>query len=93
MVGQVRVDQWSELEGEISVSVMSAFRGVGAGHRMLELAVQQMFATTGLSRIHAYIQPQNLVSIRTFEKAGFQKSGEEMVKGKGAAHYIRERNG
>ena len=92
MVGQVRVDQCSEREGEISLSVVSGFRGTGAGHRMLELAVRQIFATTALLRIHAYIQPQNLVSIRAFEKAGFLKSGEAMVRGSRAAHYIRERN-
>jgi len=93
MVGQVRVDQWSELEGEISVGVVSGFRGAGAGYRVLELAVRQIFATTRLSRIHPYIQAQNLASILAFEEAGFQKTGPEMVKGKRAAHYIRERNG
>ena len=93
IVGQVRIDQWSELEGEISVGVVSWFRGAAAGYRVLELAVRQIFATTGLLRIHAYIQPQNLASMRAFEKAGFQKTGAEMVKGKRAARYIRERNG
>src|SRR5882762_3542584 len=44
---------------------------------MLKLAVRQIFATTRLSRIHAYIQPQNLASMRAFEKAGFQKTGED----------------
>src|SRR6266550_2958576 len=64
MVGQVRVDQWSELEGEISVGVVSGFRGAGAGYRVLELAVRQIFATTRLSRIHPYIQAQSLASMR-----------------------------
>ena len=72
---------------------MSGFRGAGAGYRVLELAVRQIFATTRLSRIHPYIQAQNLASMRAFEEAGFQKTGAEMVKGKRAAHYIRERNG
>ena len=89
LVGQVRVDQWSDFEGEIHISVTSEFRGTGTGCRMLELALRHIFATTRLSRIHGYMLPNNLASIRVVEKVGFQKIGEEVVRGSRATFFTR----
>ncbi len=52
---------------------------------------RKIFASTGMSRIHAYILPQNTASQRAFENAGFQRSGEEQVKGHGAWHFVRDK--
>jgi len=57
---------------------------------LIDLAVRELFASTGMSRIHAYILPQNTASQRAFENAGFQRAGEEQVKGHRALHYVRD---
>ncbi|HLM79593.1 MAG TPA: UDP-2,4-diacetamido-2,4,6-trideoxy-beta-L-altropyranose hydrolase [Terriglobales bacterium] len=89
--GQVRVDERPDGQGEIDVSVAREFRGAGVGSRLIDLAVRKIFASTGMSRIHAYILPQNTASQRAFENAGFQRSGEEQVKGHGAWHFVRDK--
>ena len=91
VAGQVRVDERPNGQGEIDVSVAREFRGEGAGGRLIDLAVRELFASTAMSRIHAYILPQNIASQRAFENAGFQKAGEEQVKGHRALHYVRDK--
>jgi UDP-2,4-diacetamido-2,4,6-trideoxy-beta-L-altropyranose hydrolase len=91
VAGQVRVDERPDGQGEIDVSVAREFRGEGVGSRLIDLAVHELFASTAMSRIHAYILPQNTASQRAFENAGFQKVGEEQVKGHRALHYVRDK--
>jgi spore coat polysaccharide biosynthesis predicted glycosyltransferase SpsG/RimJ/RimL family protein N-acetyltransferase len=90
-VGQVRIDLRSDLDGDIDISVAREFRGMGVSVRLIDLAVREIFETTGLARIHAYILPDNLRSMRAFEKAEFHNIGEEVVKENRANHYIREK--
>jgi UDP-2,4-diacetamido-2,4,6-trideoxy-beta-L-altropyranose hydrolase len=90
IAGQVRVDERPDGQGEIDVSLSREFRGAGVGSRLIDLAVRELFASTGLSRIHAYILPQNTASQRAFENAGFQRAVEEQVKGHRALHYVRD---
>jgi RimJ/RimL family protein N-acetyltransferase len=89
--GQVRVDERSNGQGEIDISVASEFRGEGLGSRLIVLALRQLFASTALARIHAYILPENTGSQRAFEKAGFQRAGEGQFKGRRALHYTRDK--
>lgn len=93
VAGQVRVEERPDGQGELDVSVARAFRGAGVGSRLIDLAVRQIFVSTGMSRIHAYILLQNAASQRAFEHAGFQKVGEEEVKGHRALHYVRDKDG
>jgi UDP-2,4-diacetamido-2,4,6-trideoxy-beta-L-altropyranose hydrolase len=92
LAGQVRVDEWPDGQGEIDVSVARAFRGAGVGSRLIDMAARDIFAWTGMSRIHAYILPQNIGSQRAFENAGFHRAGEEQVKGHPAFHYVRDKS-
>jgi UDP-2,4-diacetamido-2,4,6-trideoxy-beta-L-altropyranose hydrolase len=91
VVGQVRVDERPDGQGEIDVSVAGEFRGKGLGGRLIDLAVRKVFASTAMERIHAYILPQNVASRRVFETAEFQPAGEEQVKGYRALHYVRDK--
>jgi len=93
VAGQVRVDERPDGQGELDVSVAREFRGAGVGSRLIDLAVGEIFASTGMSRINAYILPQNTASQRAFENAGFQKASEEQVKGHRALHYVRDKDG
>lgn len=90
-VGQFRVDQRSSQEGEIDVSLSSDFRGVGSGSSFIDLGVRNVFETTGVERVHAFIRPENRASLRAFERANFVKLGERVVKGHAAIHYVRRR--
>jgi UDP-2,4-diacetamido-2,4,6-trideoxy-beta-L-altropyranose hydrolase len=91
VAGQVRIDERPDGQGEIDVSVAREFRGAGVGSRLTELVVREIFASTRVSRIHAYILPQNTASQRVFENAGFQRAGEEQVRGHRALHYVRDK--
>jgi UDP-2,4-diacetamido-2,4,6-trideoxy-beta-L-altropyranose hydrolase len=91
IAGQVRVDERPDGEGEFDVSVAREFRGAGVGSRLIDLAVEEIFASTAMSRINAYILPQNAGSQRAFENAGFRRTGEERVKGQRALHYVRDK--
>jgi len=87
-VGQFRVDWRSDRDGEIDVSVSSAFRGAGYGSLLIELGVSTVFAERG-DRLHAFVKSENQASRRAFERAGFASLGEESVQGQRAIHYIR----
>jgi UDP-2,4-diacetamido-2,4,6-trideoxy-beta-L-altropyranose hydrolase len=91
LVGQVRFDERTDGQGEIHVSVEKEFRGEGIGSRLIDLAVREVFASTGLSSIHAHILPQNVPSQRAFEKAAFHRASEEQIKGQRALHYVRNK--
>jgi UDP-2,4-diacetamido-2,4,6-trideoxy-beta-L-altropyranose hydrolase len=91
IAGQVRVDERPDGSGEIDVSVARQWRGAGVGSRLIDLAVREIFASTGIPRIDAYILPKNIASMRTFQNAGFDRVGEERVNGHQAVHYLRNR--
>src|ERR1700690_1160291 len=91
VIGQIRIEERPDGQGEIDVSVAREFRGLGAGSRLIDLAVREVFASTGMSRVHGYIRRENTASQRAFQNAGFQKAGEEQVKGHRALHYVRDK--
>ena len=91
-LGQMRVDFRSKAEGEIDVSLSASKRGSGYGSRLVDLGVRRIFSTTDLVQVHAFIRPQNTRSMLAFERAGFIKVGEELVKGHPAIHYSRTRD-
>jgi UDP-2,4-diacetamido-2,4,6-trideoxy-beta-L-altropyranose hydrolase len=91
-VGQFRVD-WrpgseGEQEGEIDVSLAADRRGTGYGSKLIDLAVNRIFAEKG-QRLHAFVKLENQSSRRAFEQAGFTNVGEECVHGQQAIHYVR----
>jgi len=73
------------------LSVARDFRGAGYGSLLLETALQEVFDSRPITKVHAFVRPENLASARAFEKAGFLRLGEMQVKGNLALHYCRER--
>jgi RimJ/RimL family protein N-acetyltransferase len=88
-LGQVRMHRQTSREAEIDVSVARDFRGAGYGSLLIDTAVREAFASAGITRVHAFIRPENGASARAFENAGFRRMGEEQVKGNLALHYCR----
>ena len=62
------------------------------GSLLIEKGVSNVFATTGMWRLHAFVRPENRASLGAFEVANFAKVGEEEIKGHLAVHYVRERD-
>ena len=78
-VGQVRFDflNPNALDAEISVSVDSQFRARGFGSLLINLGVQRLFKETLAEVIYADIKAENVTSIKSFERAGFNKESDE----------------
>jgi UDP-2,4-diacetamido-2,4,6-trideoxy-beta-L-altropyranose hydrolase len=88
-IGQVRYEGEKPYEVTISVSIAPEFRGRGYGEAMIALSIDELLPHPKL--IHAYIKPDNLASIRAFEKAGFVDHGMTTVKDSPAKHYVYSR--
>jgi RimJ/RimL family protein N-acetyltransferase len=59
----------------LAVSVFPEARGRGVGSRALRLAAKWAALELGLRRVYAEAASENIASIRTIEKAGFQREG------------------
>ena len=86
-IGQVRFDL-EDREGVMSVSVAPGGRGKGYGSALIAQSARRFIAESGAGLIHAYIKPENLASLRAFEKAGFERAGATEIKGQPARHFI-----
>ena len=72
--GQVRVD----LEGDAgtgSISVSPAHRGRGVGSRALHALIVEMERDTEVRILLALVHPENITSLRAFERVGFHDTG------------------
>jgi UDP-2,4-diacetamido-2,4,6-trideoxy-beta-L-altropyranose hydrolase len=90
-VGQIRFDLKAEGESEVHLSIVPEWRGCGLSARLIDLGVKAVFSENGQRRVHAFVKPNNMASMRAFEKTGFTRTEVERVKGFTAVHYIRER--
>jgi len=84
-VGQVRF-QIRDHEAEISISVSAEFRGRGYGLYMLRQALDAVAEVRDLTRVNAYIKPENTVSRSLFDRAGFHETGITVYNGKPAIY-------
>ena len=89
--GQIRFDPLADQQATISITLAPEARGQGLGAAALRLAASEIFRTTSLTAIHAYIKPDNIRSIRAFRTAGFRLLGRTQVKGQLAEHYLLTR--
>lgn len=71
-IGSVRFDV-SDAETVVSASIGSPFRGKGYGTAALRLAVNELFKSARIEQIHAYIKPENKISVSAFINAGFKE--------------------
>ncbi len=83
-MGQVRFDMESEKSTEIAVSISTEQRGCGYGTEAIRLACEQLRRQRPITEVIAYIKPDNLPSIRAFQKAGFADRGKKIVRGQEA---------
>lgn len=82
-VGQVRFNVTGR-EATISVSLDAGQRGKNLGALLIWLACRKLFREAPVEIIHAFIKPDNAVSIWAFEKSGFEKAGAKEVRNQAA---------
>jgi UDP-2,4-diacetamido-2,4,6-trideoxy-beta-L-altropyranose hydrolase len=92
-VGQVRLDLDREGATTISLSVAPEHRGRGIGTALIEASLRLARRSFGRVVVHAWIKPDNRASLVCFERAGFERLGEETVSGVPAYHYHRRIGG
>jgi UDP-2,4-diacetamido-2,4,6-trideoxy-beta-L-altropyranose hydrolase len=82
-VGQVRFDR-RERQAVISVIINAGSRGAGCGSLLIWLASRRLFSENDVELIRAFIKPNNVASIRAFEKAGYRRGRDDTVRGQPA---------
>lgn len=86
--GVARLDSINAQEAEVSLTVAPGYRCRGIGKAAL-LALAETARSSGISELLARIRKDNPHSQRTFERAGFERVGEEPVNGIPALIYRR----
>jgi UDP-2,4-diacetamido-2,4,6-trideoxy-beta-L-altropyranose hydrolase len=87
-LGVVRFDVRADQEAAISVALAPEARGKGLGAVLVAKGVEDFFAASSATAVHAYIKPGNLSSLRAFERAGFTAAAPESIDGQPALHYV-----
>ena len=91
-VAQVRY----EIEGPratLSINVDPKLRGHGLGAKVLLLGVEELFNTTSVDTIDAFVKPSNERSLVLFRTAGFEEKGLRQVRQQDAAWFRLRRWG
>lgn len=85
--GLVRFDIDGE-DATISINIAKSNRHTGLGRTAIRRACNELFASSGVTAIHAYMRPENSASIRAFTHAGFMDLGKAMVRNTCAVHMV-----
>ena len=75
-VGQIRLNI-EDGTGLIDYSVAPKQRGKGLGAVLLELVKEKAGETETVTRLMGQVKNENIASVRTFEKCGYQKTEEK----------------
>jgi [ribosomal protein S5]-alanine N-acetyltransferase len=77
IVGTVGFHSWDRYNhiAEIGYDLAEEFWRKGYMSEAVDKCLNHGFRSLGLNRIHAYIAPENLTSIRLLEKLGFKREG------------------
>jgi UDP-2,4-diacetamido-2,4,6-trideoxy-beta-L-altropyranose hydrolase len=89
-IGQVRFDKTNEEEAIMSISIKKEYRGKGLAAQIISVSIREIFLTTDINRVHAYVKEDNNPSISAFLKANFKDCGEVVIKGNRSIHLMKE---
>ncbi|MBS4028928.1 MAG: UDP-2,4-diacetamido-2,4,6-trideoxy-beta-L-altropyranose hydrolase [Ignavibacteriales bacterium] len=79
-IGQVKF-QIHANRAVVSISLVARFRGRGYSSRILEKASSKLFAErSNINTIDAYIKPNNIPSVKSFERNGFSFLNEVTIE-------------
>lgn len=75
LVGQIRFDRTGD-EAEVDYCIDPAHRGGGLGCRLLQSGCRRIAASwPEIKRVVGWVKPDNIASIRSFERSGFREDG------------------
>ena len=89
-VGVIRFEGEDD-DAAISVSVAREFRGQGLGSETIRRGTETFLTETTTPSVRALVKPDNIVSLRAFEAAGYQPAGEVSHEGMIARQLIVQR--
>jgi RimJ/RimL family protein N-acetyltransferase len=90
-VAQIRFEPAEDGSAVIGFTVASEQRGRGLGTELLRLGCERLFVEFDVSAAVGYVKPDNVASLRAFEKAGFRREGIEWVSGQQAVRMVLAR--
>jgi UDP-2,4-diacetamido-2,4,6-trideoxy-beta-L-altropyranose hydrolase len=90
-IGQLRFDFRVQI-ATISLSLAPEARGRGLGAQLITQSSASIFADGRAMLIEAFIKPNNVGSIRAFEKAGYKPAGDVDIKGHTARKFVLRKN-
>jgi UDP-2,4-diacetamido-2,4,6-trideoxy-beta-L-altropyranose hydrolase len=88
-VGQIRFEKHGVSDANLDIAVDGRLRGLGFAARLIDLGADWAFEEWGLTRLNAFVKPENVASAKAFERAGFNRMENVVVKGQTALHYLR----
>jgi RimJ/RimL family protein N-acetyltransferase len=90
-LGQIRFDLESESDANLNISLAKEKRGCGLALPVINAGIGELFSSTDIARVHAFVKTDNTASARAFEKAGFLREGMERVHDCDAIHFVLSR--
>ena len=85
-LGIVRFDI-SKDEATVSINLAPHVRGKGWASFIIIRTTDELFKRRNVSRVNAFIKPENQRSVRAFERAGFSKIGPCNIRENDALHF------
>jgi UDP-2,4-diacetamido-2,4,6-trideoxy-beta-L-altropyranose hydrolase len=79
-VGQIRFEVTDNI-AEAHITIDRDMRGSGIGSHLLRIAVEELRDLSPVKYVCAHVLPKNIISIKAFEKAGFQNKGLVVING------------
>jgi len=86
-IGQIRYDI-KDQEASVSVSLAKAARGRGNGVPLIIRGTRRCFADSRVKAIHAYIKPENEISLQAFGVAGYSEGAAVQINGQPAKQFV-----
>jgi UDP-2,4-diacetamido-2,4,6-trideoxy-beta-L-altropyranose hydrolase len=86
-IGQI----WFRIDGQeaiVSINIAPAQRGKGYSGQIIRMASMRLIKTTMVRKIHAYIKPGNMTSIKAFIQGGYARKDMANINGNEAFHFI-----
>jgi len=91
-IGLARLDPLDAETAEVGLVLAAEWRGRGLALPVLA-ALSDTASRSGLKRLVARVRNDNPRSLRTFERAGYRRDGDETVSATAAARYVLELGG
>ena len=87
-IGQVRIHKQDEFNATIGISIDQRHRGNGYAKEMIVSASRSFLELNQGCVVHAFIKEINMVSKRSFEKAGFEFIGMVNYNKSRSFHFL-----